>query len=79
MRTWNRLDPGRDELLPENVLNPDYGVGGIPHVVVIGPDGKVRQAALHRFDRLRSTIVALLDEFGIPTPSPAPPAPGDAS
>jgi len=31
----------------QNVFNPDYGVRGIPHVAIIGRDGRVRHTGLH--------------------------------
>ena len=31
----------------QDVFNPDYGVRGIPHVAIIGRDGRVRHTGLH--------------------------------
>ena len=31
----------------QDVFNPDFGVQGIPHVAIIGPDGKVAYNGLH--------------------------------
>ena len=31
----------------QRVFNPDYGVHGIPHVAIIGPDGIVRHNGIH--------------------------------
>lgn len=61
----------------QNVFNPDYGVRGIPHVVIIDPDGKVRHRALHPASPLHKKadlIDPILKEFGI-TPPPAPEVP----
>jgi thiol-disulfide isomerase/thioredoxin len=57
----------------KNVFNPDYGVTGIPSVVIIDPTGKVRHAGLHPASPLASKtamIDALLKEAGLPTPVP---------
>jgi thiol-disulfide isomerase/thioredoxin len=31
----------------QDVFNPDYGVEGIPHVVIIAPDGTIRHSGIH--------------------------------
>ena len=59
----------------EEVFNPEYGVRGIPHVAIIGADGKVRHNGLHPADPLAhkcELIDALLREAGLPTPPPPP-------
>lgn len=59
----------------EEVFNPEYGVRGIPHVAIIGVDGKVRHNGLHPADPLAhkcELIDALLREAGLPTPPPPP-------
>ncbi|MCC6909426.1 MAG: TlpA family protein disulfide reductase [Phycisphaerales bacterium] len=66
----------------QEVFNPDYGVRGIPHVAIIGADGKVRHNGLHPAAPLKhktELIDALLKEAGLPAPAPVveEPAPGD--
>lgn len=59
----------------EEVFNPEYGVRGIPHVAIIGTDGKVRHNGLHPADSLVhkcELIDALLREAGLATPPPPP-------
>lgn len=59
----------------ERMINPDYGVDGIPHVVVVAPDGTVRFEASGLPDEgpVIARIDAVLREFSLPVPS-APPA-----
>lgn len=58
----------------QEVFNPDYGVRGIPHVVIIDPEGKIAHRALHPAGSLAkkaALIDPILDEFGLehpPTP-----------
>jgi len=55
----------------EKVFNPDYGVQGIPHVVIIAPDGTIRHTGLHpgNLDSdIAGKIEALLQEFKLPAP-----------
>ncbi|HYE02673.1 MAG TPA: TlpA disulfide reductase family protein [Phycisphaerales bacterium] len=57
----------------EPVTNPDYGVRGIPHVVIIDPKGVVRHRGLHPAEPLAkkaAKIDALLTEFGLAAPPP---------
>ncbi|CAG1007604.1 hypothetical protein PHYC_03454 [Phycisphaerales bacterium] len=59
------------------VFNPEFGVRGVPHVVVIDPDGIVRHRALDLRadpDGVRQAIDGLLREFKLPLP-PAPSEP----
>ena len=55
----------------EPVLNPDYGVQGLPNLTLIAPDGTVRYSApgLRPAD-VRNRIDALLMEFRRPVPMP---------
>lgn len=58
----------------QEVFNPEYGVRGIPHVVILDPDGKIVHRALHPAGSLAkkaSLIDPILKEFGFETP-PAP-------
>jgi thiol-disulfide isomerase/thioredoxin len=60
----------------QNVFNPDYGVRGIPHVVLIDANGIVRYNDLHPADPLAekaAKIDALLREAGLPVPPPIEP------
>jgi thiol-disulfide isomerase/thioredoxin len=59
----------------ENVFNPDYGIDGIPNVVIIAPDGTVRHQTRGDGDQapLMQQIDALLREFKL---KPAVTAPG---
>jgi thiol-disulfide isomerase/thioredoxin len=60
------------------VFNPDYGVDGIPHVVLIDAEGKVRARSLHPHlhqERMIELIDQFLDEAGVtPPPPPVPDA-----
>jgi thiol-disulfide isomerase/thioredoxin len=54
----------------QEVFNPDYGVTGIPHMVIIAPDGTVRHPDMDPRDPHEEKIAkidALLKEFGKPT------------
>ncbi len=56
----------------QNVFNPDYGITGIPAVVIIDPAGTVRFNGLHPASPLAektAKIDALLAEFDLPVPS----------
>jgi thiol-disulfide isomerase/thioredoxin len=59
----------------EEVFNLDYGVAGIPHLVIIAPDGTVRHNGLDPAEPLKETtqrIDAILKEFGKPLPATSP-------
>lgn len=62
----------------QEVFNPDYGVRGIPHVVIIDPKGNVRHRGLHPAaepEKKHEMIDALLKEAGLPFPGgPTKPA-----
>jgi len=69
---------------PSDVFNPQYGVQGIPHLVIIAPDGTVRHNALnpHRTPAPEQAklINEILVEFNLPHPEPMPvPAPEPAA
>ena len=59
----------------EEVFNPDYGITGIPHMVIIAPDGTLRHTGLHpampHADKVEK-IDALLKEFKLPLVATAP-------
>ncbi len=55
----------------QNVYNPDYGIRGIPHVVILDPAGNVRHRGLHPADPLvekAEKINALLEEYDLRAP-----------
>ncbi|MBI4878143.1 MAG: TlpA family protein disulfide reductase [Planctomycetes bacterium] len=55
----------------EEVFNPEYGVNGIPHVVILDVAGKVRFRGLHPadpFEEKTEKIDQLLKEAGLPCP-----------
>jgi len=55
----------------EEVFNPDYGVEGIPHMVIIAPDGTLRHRNLHPGNPkadVAGKVSALLKEFGLAQP-----------
>ena len=57
----------------EQVFNEDYGVDGIPHMVIIAPDGTVRHNNLHPampHAEKTAMIDAILREFDLPIPAP---------
>jgi len=52
----------------EQVFNEDYGVEGIPHMVIIAPDGTLRHSHLHPGNPkadVAGKVSALLEEFGL--------------
>ena len=54
-----------------SVFNPDYGVNGIPHVVILDPEGKVRYRGMHPAsepEKKHGYINGLLKEFKLPAP-----------
>lgn len=54
----------------QEVFNPDYGVTGIPHMVIVAPDGTVRHPDMDPRDPHAEKVAkidALLKEFGKPT------------
>ena len=51
----------------EKVFNPDYGVRGIPTMVIIAPDGTVRHS-MHPMKVETEMIDAVLKEFKLPVP-----------
>jgi len=56
----------------EEVFNPDYGITGIPNMVIIAPDGTVRFNGLHPSLPLAEKaekIDSLLKEFNLKTPA----------
>lgn len=56
----------------EPVFNPAYGIEGIPHVVIIAPDGTTRHRANGlRLDDAVGRVDALLEEFDLPRPAAA--------
>jgi hypothetical protein len=60
----------------QEVFNPEYGIRGIPHVVILDPEGRVRYRGLHPMEPGKEAkIDALLRESGLD----APPAATEAS
>ncbi|UYV13013.1 MAG: TlpA family protein disulfide reductase [Phycisphaera sp.] len=56
----------------QEVFNPDFGVGGIPHVAIIDADGKVRFNGMHPaapMNEKTSKIDKLLVEMGVEPPA----------
>ncbi|MEO0481276.1 MAG: TlpA disulfide reductase family protein [Planctomycetota bacterium] len=54
----------------EDCFNPDYAVEGIPHVAVIGADGKVHHNGLHPSGTaVEDTIDAMLKVMGLEPPA----------
>ncbi len=54
------------------VFNAEYGIRGIPHVVIIDPEGKVRYRGLHPAtdpEKKHGYIDGLLQEFKLPHPN----------
>lgn len=63
----------------QKVYNPDYGIRGIPHVVIIDAEGNLRHRGLHPGSDLQGKvdmINALLDEAGLERPAGPIKAPG---
>ncbi|MFG0273831.1 MAG: TlpA family protein disulfide reductase [Phycisphaerales bacterium] len=59
----------------QEVFNPEYGVRGIPHMTIIGPDGTVAANNLHPAQPLADKaeiIDPLLEAAGLPHPAPLP-------
>ena len=59
----------------QEVFNPEYGVRGIPHMTIIGPDGKVAANNLHPAQPLAdkaAIIDPLLEQAGLPRPAALP-------
>jgi len=59
----------------DDVFNPEYGVRGIPHVVIIDPKGVVRHRGLHPASepaKKHGMINAILKEFNLPAPAETP-------
>lgn len=57
----------------QEVYNPEYGVRGIPHMTIIGPDGRVAANKLHPaqpLEKKAGVIDPLLREAGLPHPPP---------
>jgi thiol-disulfide isomerase/thioredoxin len=57
----------------EQVFNPDYVVRGIPHLVIIAPDGTVRHNGMNPHDPTADVVgkvTAILKEFNLPVPAP---------
>jgi putative CocE/NonD family hydrolase len=55
----------------QNVYNAEYGIRGIPHVVILDPAGRVRFRNLHPAGPLSEKVEkinSLLREFGLPAP-----------
>lgn len=55
----------------QSAYNPEYGIRGIPHVVILDPQGVLRERGLHPADPLpekAAKINALLEAFGLPAP-----------
>ncbi|GAB4548143.1 MAG: hypothetical protein Tsb0013_08510 [Phycisphaerales bacterium] len=53
----------------ENVFNEDYVIQGIPHVVIIDPEGVIRHRGLHPMDSGKpQKIDAILEEYAKRTP-----------
>ncbi len=55
----------------QEVFNPEYGVRGIPHVVIIDPDGKIVHRALHPaspLEKKTALIDPILDQYGLKHP-----------
>lgn len=64
--TWDVVFSAQD------VFNEDYGVTGIPHLVIIAPDGTLRFSGLHPGDPasdVQGKVTALLKEFNLPVPN----------
>ncbi len=56
----------------QEVFNPEYGVRGIPHVVIIDPDGKIVHRALHPaspLEKKTGLIDPILEQFGFERPA----------
>lgn len=56
----------------QDVFNPEYGIDGIPHMVIIDAQGKVRHRAMHPGEALNSKIAKidpLLVEAGLELPA----------
>lgn len=71
MKNWDMTWPVA--FSTENVFNPDYGVNGIPHVVIIDAKGVVRYRGLHPGSGLKEKtehINELLKEANLPVPAP---------
>jgi thiol-disulfide isomerase/thioredoxin len=59
--TWNVA------ISEEKVFNPDYGIRGIPTLVVVAPDGTVRYST-HPMKLDAGMIDGVLKEFGLAVP-----------
>lgn len=60
----------------QEVFNPEYGVRGIPHVVIIDPDGVIQHRGLHPSEPLKDKVKkinAILKDFDMPVPERAVP------
>ena len=60
----------------QEVFNPEYGVRGIPHVVIIDPDGAIQHRGLHPSEPLKDKVKkinAILKDFDMPVPERAVP------
>ena len=55
----------------QKLMNDDYRVSSVPYVVIIAPDGTVREAALNPLldgDKMQASIISILKEFKLPVP-----------
>lgn len=58
----------------DDIFQTDYGVNGIPHIVIIDPAGIVRHRRLHPslpLNEKAELIDAILEEFALPAPAAA--------
>ena len=60
----------------ESVFNSDFGIDGIPHVAIIGPDGKVAHNGLHPLSQVTpmKDKVQMINELLMKAGLPHPPA-----
>ena len=66
----------------QDVFNPDFGVNGIPHVAIIGCDGKVAYNGMHPAGDMAEKVEkinGLLEKAGKKTPGPWTPKSEDAT
>ena len=60
----------------ESVFNSDFGIDGIPHVAIIGPDGRVAHNGLHPLSQVTpmKDKVQMINELLMKAGLPHPPA-----